>query len=412
MAFERFFKDLSQTADATSFTETSDLLGDPNSSASALPGHQNLLSLSAEAGQLVTFVRRKLGEPILTVELDNTQIFTCFEESNIEYSSAVNTNQIRNHLTKVLGQSRDFDNNDMTNKLPYGNMELAKRLARAYSEEMGFAGRKKVRRGYIELTDNQHYDIYNDIVDEETGSSLSALCTSANTSYVHLTKVWHYQPVSLYRFFDPYSSVNILSQEFSFESFTTETSFYVLPIWNDVLRGQMLDMNDRVRRSNYSYDITGRRFKLYPKPAGGIKLYFDYYLDHDPFLAEALSDAEQESVSGVSNGSNMPLQNIAYEAINATGKRWIRQYTLALSTELLGMIRSKFGSVPIPGADVTMNGTQLISEGRAKQGELKNELETLMEKLLDVNLMKEQAEISKNVEDQYEGVPLGIFRLG
>jgi len=411
MAFERFFTDLSQTANAESFTSTSGLYGDPDGSASALAGFQNLQSLSAEAEQTVTFIRRKLGEPILTVELDNSQIFTCLEEANIEYSSAVNQQQIRNWLAQIIGGDKSFDSNDITSKLPYGNLELTKRLARAYSEEIGLAGRKKLRKGYITLTSAQDYDLYDTMVDVETGQSLSAMTTGSTTHYIHITKVWHQQPVSLYRFFDPYSSVNILSQEFSFESFTTETSFYVLPVWNDVLRGQMLDMNDRVRRSNYSYDIVGRRFRVFPQPSGGIRLYFDYYLDHDPFLGEALSDAEQASVSGMSNASNIPLSNIAYEAINATGKRWIRQFTLALSIELLGMIRAKFGSIPIPGADMILNGPQLISEGREKQATLKGELETLLEKLLNVNMMKEQAEIAKALEKQYEGVPLGIFRL-
>jgi len=413
MAFERFFTDLSQTANAQSFTGTSDLYGDPTSSASALPGFSNLQSLSAESANIVTFTRRKLGEPILTVELDNSQIFTCFEEANIEYSASVNQQQIRNHLAQLIGQNRDFANNDVTNKLPYGNLELTKRLARAYEEEINMAvgGRKKLRKGYINLTSAQDYDIYNTIVDVETGETLSALTTASNNHYAHIVKVWHNQPVSLYRFFDPYSSVNILSQEFSFESFTTETSFYVLPIWNDVLRGQMLDLNDRVRRSNYSYNITGRRFKVYPPPTGGMKLFFDYYLDHDPFLAEGLSDAEQASVSGISNISNVPLSNIAYEVINSTGKRWIRQYTLALSTELLGMIRSKFGTIPIPGADITLNGVQLLTEGRQKQVQLKDELDKILENLLNVNLMKDQAEIAEHIQRQYKEAPLGIFRL-
>ena len=96
MAFERFFTELSQTADAISFVQTSDLLGEPNGSASAEKGFQNLQSLSAEAGQLVTYVRRKLGEPVLTVELDNSQIFTCFEEANIEYSAIINKSFVVN----------------------------------------------------------------------------------------------------------------------------------------------------------------------------------------------------------------------------------------------------------------------------------------------------------------------------
>ena len=124
-----------------------------------------------------------------------------------------------------------------------------------------------------------------------------------------------------------------------------------------------------------------------------------------------ISDAEQKTVEGISNFSNVPLNNIAYEVINSTGKRWMRKYTLALAMELLGQIRSKFSSIPIPGADVILNGSELVRDGKSKQDELIAELEKTMENLLNVNLMKDQAEIAEQIWRQYKGVPLGLWRL-
>ena len=45
---------------------------------------------------------------------------------------------------------------------------------------------------------------------------------------------------------------------------------------------------------------------------------------------------------------------MTYNQINDPGKQWIRKYTLALSKELLGGIRSKYSTVPIPGGEVSV----------------------------------------------------------
>ena len=47
-----------------------------------------------EADAMVTFVKRKLGDDILSVELTKKQIWGCFEESLLEYSSIINKYQI------------------------------------------------------------------------------------------------------------------------------------------------------------------------------------------------------------------------------------------------------------------------------------------------------------------------------
>ena len=53
---------------------------------------------------------------------------------------------------------------------------------------------------------------------------------------------------------------------------------------------------------------------------------------------------------------------MTYNQINDPGKQWIRKYTLALTKELLGGIRSKYSSVPIPGSEITIDGDTLRTE--------------------------------------------------
>ena len=77
-----------------------------------------------------------------------------------------------------------------------------------------------------------------------------------------ISEVFHFNPQAAYRFFDTTSAINYLNNEFSFESFTPETIFYVLPVFEDILRAGQLDLSNRVRRSNYSYKIIGTKIRI------------------------------------------------------------------------------------------------------------------------------------------------------
>mgnify|MGYP001407887903 CR=1 FL=1 len=63
----------------------------------------------------------------------------------------------------------------------------------------------------------------------------------------------------------------------------------------------------------------------------------------------------------------MPFENTPYQAINSIGKQWIRRFALALSKETLGNVRSKIGSIPIPGDSVTLDGPALLSQSQTEQ---------------------------------------------
>ena len=59
----------------------------------------------SEADSMVTFVKRKMGDDILSVELTKKQIWACFEESFFQYGQIVNEYQARSQLSTFLGTS-------------------------------------------------------------------------------------------------------------------------------------------------------------------------------------------------------------------------------------------------------------------------------------------------------------------
>jgi hypothetical protein len=383
--------------------------------ASPYSGSSNL-NLSGEALSIVNYVRRKFGEPVLPANLPNESIFISFEDATIKYSAIINTFQIRNWMSNMLGLKKDFSLNDLTGKLPMNQFSMLKRITEGIAGEIAPAvgGKNNIRKMHINLVGGQQdYIIPDDIVDSKTTSALrdymNSISSQLSSDQIIIKEVFHFSPTTLYRFYDPYSSINMLSQEFSFESFNTETIFYVLPLWNDILRAQMLGLNDKVRRSNFSYERVGDRLRIMPTPKQGMKLFLDVaFGGTNPFAPFGSLSADQ-SITGISNLSNAPFTDIAYDKINSIGKNFIREYTFATCMTIEGRIRRKFKSIPIPNGDVTLDGAELVQEGFELQEKLEKTLRDDLEHLTNVSLMEQEAKILEFAKQQESNFPGFIY---
>jgi hypothetical protein len=339
----------------------------------------------SDADSMVTFVKRKLGDDVLSVELTKKMVWACFEEAALEYSSIINMHEAESTLMNLLGVATGSATSGSFNIGPHGkeallqrfNLDFASRTASAFSTEAFVGGDYNQVSGSIQLVSGQQdYDIYSELKNE-AGTALTASMSSPGK--MRVTEVFHFDPQAAYRFFDTTSAINYLSNEFAFESFTPETVFYVLPVFEDVLRAGQMDLSNRVRRSNFSYKIIGTKIRVYPTPTAESpkKLFIRVLLGADPFNP-AYEDA---SIFGTSNVSNAPFGHLTYQNVNSMGRQWIRQYSLSCAKELLGMVRNKFSSVPIPGGDVTLNGAELVSQGQAEKEAYKTQLREQLDKL-------------------------------
>ena len=351
-----------------------------------------------EADNMVTFIKRKMGDDILSVELTKKQIFGAFEEAVLEYSSILNQFQAKSQLVNYLG----FPTGSMSGseeKYPRDNLEYLTRFAEPYAMEAGIGGSYNTTSGSITLKGGQQdYDIYKGLKNSD-----GSLVFDNTKGKIKIAEVYHFNPQAAYRFFDTTSAINYLNNEFSFESFTPETIFYVLPVFEDILRAGQLDLSNRVRRSNYSYRVEGTKIRLFPCPSGrNLKLWLRVRQYPDP-NSPSYEDA---TIFGVSNMGNLPFGNIQYNKINSIGRQWIRQFTVALSREILGLIRSKFGSIPVPGAEVTLNGTDLISQGREDKDKLITTLREMLDTMTYDKLIEMQATRAENMNKQLKYVPM------
>lgn len=361
------------------------------------------VTFQAEADAMVTFVKRKLGDDILSVELTKKQIWACFEEATLEYGAIVNQYQAKSQLLNLLGiQTGSLSGAEQ--KLPRENLEYVMRQAEAYSMEASLGGSYAAISGSIQLERmRQDYNIYDELKDE-SGNLIFSSSLNNPKSRMKIMEVFHFSPQAAYRFFDTTSAINYLNNEFAFESFTPETVFYILPTFEDVLRGGMLNISQRIRRSHYSYKIVGTNLRLFPTPTQDDpkKIWIRVQFRQNPLAAPF----DDKSIDGVNNLSNVPYGNLQYEKLNSIGRQWIRQFCLALAKELLGLIRSKFSTVPIPGADLTLNGTDLVSQGREEQTEMITQLKEMLDSMTYNKLLEVKAAEVDNLQKILRNIPI------
>ena len=368
-----------------------------------------------EADGMVMFVKRKLGDSTLSVELTKKEIWACFEESVCEFSRLMHEMKIQSELVNVLGLPTA--STDLTNKYPRQSLEFLIRQAEPYASEAFLGGPYDAQVGYFDLLPGvQDYDIYADLKENVSGSNLWLSIPAELRTRIKIIEVYHVSPTAAqHSLLNASNITNFLATNFNYESYVNSTVFYVLPVFEDVLRRQMLETAFRVRRSNYSYEILGSNLRIYPAPVTNAqlgKLFVKVYAQQaNPLNPSAIGGGlsgsyADGSLYGISGPSNVPLDNLPFSTITQPGRQWIRQYTLALSKELLGLIRSKFDTIPIPNADLKLNGEALRANGREDQARLRDQMREWLSKLTNQALMEQQAVLAENMQKQLKYIPI------
>jgi hypothetical protein len=356
----------------------------------------------ADADKMIFYIQREMGAPVLDSELDLRQIWTAFESATQEWSATINMYHARNVMLDLLGQSTGSLSGSEGALPTFNTAEFARRILIQYSAEFGVNSPYPTFTASIDLIpEKQRYDL---MVPISASGRLSG-----STGLVQIRKVHHYEPTAAYRFFDTTSVMNFMANNMGFQSYSPETIFYLLPIWEDILRGTQLSLNQRVRRSNYSFDIQGYELIVYPVPSRAQKLYFEWTLSRDPLNASVNGVPMNTSKGVISNLSNVNFGHLGYSDINSIGRNWIWKMTLAMCKEILGNIRSTYGSLPVPDGSIQMNGPELIAQARTEMENMRQTLAEMLEKMSYKSLLEERTEIEVMAQQSFSKVPLLIY---
>jgi hypothetical protein len=346
--------------------------------------------------KVASWCAKRMGYPIVDVELVDLNFYACFEESVSEYSAQVNQYNIRNNLTSLQGQGTG---SNYTQKKIAGNpLPNLIQISDSYGTYAGVGGKVDIKSGSITIdSGSQTYD-------------LQALWgdVSESGNRIQITKVFYEATPATNRFFDPYSisgqgTMNLID-EFGFGSFSPAAQFMLMPIYEDLLRIQTIEFNDSFRKSAFTFNIVNNKLRIFPKPAKSESLWFEYIVQKD------FDDNATSVTDGVvSDYSNTAYDFHMYSRINDVGKQWIRKYTLALAKELLGAVREKFSSIPIPGSEVSLDGASLRAEAQTEKDTLIEQLRQVLDDLSDKERYTSEADQADAQQRVVAKVPLNIY---
>ena len=353
----------------------------------------------SDAPKVATWCATRLGYPIIDIELLSGSFFACFEEAVSEYSAQVNQFNIRNNLGMTTGISTD---ENLTGRVVQGSpLPNIIAISDSYGTLAGVGGNVDIKKGYVEtVVDQQEYDL------QELWAEVSE-----SGKRIDITRVFFEATPAIQRFFDPYSTsgqgtLNLID-EFGFGSFSPASQFILMPLYEDLLRIQAIEMNDQIRKSAHSFNVVNNKLLVFPIPTDTKNLWFEYMVNE-----EYISGSTYISPSGsdqVSDWSNIGYDFADYGDINDVGLQWIRKYTLALSKELLGAIREKYSTIPIPGSEVSLDGASLRAEAQTEKDSLIEQLRENLEEVSRKTQMANEAEISEQQQQILGRVPIPIY---
>lgn len=379
----------------------------------------------------VAYTFKKLGGDILDIELTEDTIYANYEEAVLEYSYIVNTHQAKNVLSDLLGTTTgSFDadgelkdgtlktslsGTGVQQRFPRFEFAYARRIADGVGVDAGVGGNVPIySASFSTVANQQDYDLQTILeaastagVDSGNGEAVPWAGLVGNKKVV-VRKVYYKTPNSMWRFYGYYGGLNAVGNLSNYGQFSDDSTFEVIPTWQNKMQATMFEDALWTRTSHFSYELRNNQLRLFPTPNSvtADAYWFEFTIPTEPYLQ---TDPDI-GVDGVNNMNTLPFANVPYANINAIGKQWIRRYALALSKETLGQVRSKFGNtIPIPGESVNLNGDALLSQAKEEQTSLREELIKVFDELTYTKLAEDDKNFVENAASLQKAIPLTIF---
>jgi len=369
----------------------------------------------AGAVDQVSYVYKKLGGDVLDIELTEGNVYASYEEAVLEYSYLVNIHQATNILSDALGNTTgSFDSKGILQegalssslgrdhvalKYPKFDYSMTRRVADGIGAEVGLNGSVQFSASFDTTVGVQDYDL------QQIISTSVQYSGSIGNKKILIKKVFYKTPHAMWRFFGYYGGLNVVGNLHNYGQFSDDSTFQLIPAWHNKAQAMAFEDAIYTRMSHYSYELKNNKIRLHPRPYSGgpSKMWIEFSIPGDVW------DTDDLQKDGVNNMNTLPIGNLPFNNINAIGKQWIRRFCLSLCKETLGQIRSKFGTVPVPGQTINLNGTALIAEGKDEQEKLREELKATLAELTYAKLTEQDAGMVENTGKVLEKVPYHIY---
>jgi hypothetical protein len=351
----------------------------------------------SDANKFAKFAAQRLGYPLVEVELQDINFYTALEDAVTTYGNELYAYQVAENLLSFQGAPTTIQPGN--NQVVQENMASIVRLSQQYGEESGVGGTVTYRSGSIRLTaGKQEYDMNKWAID------------NGIQGRIEIKRIYYEAPPAITRYFDPYAGTGTgmmqMLDSFGWGSYSPAINFMLMPINYDLQKIQAIEFNDQIRKSQYSFELVNNQLKIFPIPVVHYHdLWFQYILESDrnqPYL-------DNHGQSLITNASNVPYENPTYSQINSIGRQWIFEYGLALVKEILGYVRGKYTTVPIPGSEITLNQGDLITAATSEKTSLIERLRAYFDTTSRKTLLANKAEEAQSQMNILNDVPMTIF---
>ena len=374
--------------------------------------------LSGAADQ-VSFTYKMLGGDVLDIELTEHNVYSAYETAVLEYSYIMNVHQAKNVLSDVLGNATSSFDHDgevtegesISTILPSFDIGYIKQIATKASEEANVGGNLTHYKAPIDLISGQQDYNLQQLIYDQSQDPDSPFYNLVEGKRLSIRKVYYKSPRAMWRFYGYYGGLNTVGNLSTYGQYADDSTFEIIPAWQNKLQAMSYEDNIYTRISHYSYDLKNNILRLFPFPESEIRtLWVEFVIPGNSYDIDTAGGVPINSnKNGINNMNTLPFANIPYDNINSIGKQWIRRYALAVSKEMLGQVRSKFSTVPIPGESVNLNGAELLSQAKDEQSALKEELKVVLGEMTYDKLAETTAGMMDSAGKVLEKFPLNIF---
>lgn len=369
-------------------------------------GYYDMDSLfRAEAIRFSKWAARRLGYPSVDIEMGSSSFYACIEEAINEYSSIINQWNIRDNLLTLQSTQYGTETN-LSQKVIKPNLGKVIEVSNEYGSEAGVGGEINWYSASIQTqADVQIYDIEEAVSSSLAEQGMSDMMVSHN---IEVKRVYHQAPPASTRYFNPFIGTGnqYLMSSFGFDKISG-VNYIMMPLSNDLMRMQAIEMSDTIRKSAYSFDIVNNKIRIFPKPTSALKVYFQYIFKSD--RNDPVSLGNESGLSYVSDPSNVPYGLMTYSKINNPGRQWIMKWGLALSKEVLGAIRNKYQSIPSMENDIQLDGDTLRNQAQTEKDSLMTELNTFLEATSRKAQLAQKQEEAESLTNILNKVPIPIW---
>jgi hypothetical protein len=331
-----------------------------------------------DADKVSKFCAQRLGYPIQEVELQDINFYTAFEYAVTTYGNELYSFKVRDNLLNIEGLDTNVNLNDA---IITPNFSTIVRLSQQYGEEAGVGGNVTWFSGSIPLIPGvQDYDL-----------SLWAAAQNI-TGGIEIKRIFYNAPPAINQLYNPiaYAELGGAPAVGSYGLGYGTTGYLLVPTSLTIQTAQAIEMQNTVVGSNYTFEIINNKLRIFPVPDyGNVYAYLSFqYIKVDDRINDSI---QQTDGNKVTNESNASYSNPVYTQINSIGRQWIFEYTLALSKEMLGYVRGKYSTIPIPGDAVTLNQQDLLSSATESKNALIERLRTYFNETSNQSLLERRA---------------------